>query len=136
MPRVADYFFKAAIFFLVLGIAMGLQMSISGQHNVVGAHAHTNLLGWVTMAIFGAYYALNPAKAETRLATIHFWAYLGSVIAMVPSLYLLYLGYMAFEMPLAVASITTFLSVIVFAVVVFSAAEETASLVGPSVAAE
>jgi hypothetical protein len=41
---------------------MGIAMSISGVHNVTGAHAHANLLGWVTMAIFGVYYALAPAK--------------------------------------------------------------------------
>ena len=120
MPRIADLFFKAAITFLLLGIVMGLQMSISGEHNVIGAHAHTNLLGWVTMALFGSYYALSPSKAETRLAAIHFWTYLVSVAVMVPSLYLLYTGYPAFEAPLAVASIVALASVAVFAVVVFS----------------
>jgi hypothetical protein len=119
MPRVAHYFFKAAVAFLIVGILMGLQMSISGVHNVTGAHAHTNLLGWVTMAIFGGYYALNPAKAETRLATIHFWSYVGAVAVMVPTLYLLYLGYPWAEPPLAIASIVAFLSVILFAAVVF-----------------
>ncbi|WP_209426712.1 hypothetical protein [Pararhodobacter sp. SW119] len=123
MPRIANHFFKAAAAFLLIGIMMGLQMSISGEHNVIGAHAHTNLLGWVTMAIFGGYYALNPAKAETRLAVIHFWSYFGAVVVMAPSLYLLYMGYLAFEVPLAIASIVAFLSVIVFTVVVFSNAE-------------
>jgi len=127
MPRIANYFFKAAAAFLIIGIMMGLQMSISGEHNVIGAHAHTNLLGWVTMAIFGGYYALNPAKAETRLAVIHFWSYFGAVVVMAPSLYLLYLGYLAFEVPLAISSIVAFLSVIAFAVVVFSNVELQAS---------
>ena len=68
MPNVAQLFFKAAVVFLIVGIGMGLQMSISGVHNVTGAHAHANLLGWVTSAIFGGYYALNPAKARTKLA--------------------------------------------------------------------
>jgi hypothetical protein len=36
---------ETADLFLVLGLMMGLQMSISGQHNVIGAHAHSNLLG-------------------------------------------------------------------------------------------
>lgn len=136
MPRVADLFFKAAIIFLIFGIVMGLQMSVSGEHNVIGAHAHTNLLGWVTMAIFGGFYALNPAKADTRLATIHFWSYLGSVAVMTPSLYLLYLGYLAFEVPLAIASIIAFLSAIVFAIVVFSAVEDAKGAATPSVPAE
>ena len=67
MPRISNLFFRTAILFLIVGIAIGLQMAISQNHNVIGAHAHINLLGWVTSAIFGVYYALNPAKAEGRL---------------------------------------------------------------------
>jgi hypothetical protein len=133
MPQVADYFFKSAVVFLIVGIMMGLQMSISGVHNVTGAHAHTNLLGWVTMAIFGGYYALSPAKAERRSARIHFWLYLVSVAVMTPSLYLMYLGYTAFEPLLAISSLTAFASVLVFAFVVFTRSEE-ATAPGPAIA--
>jgi hypothetical protein len=125
MPQVAENFFKFAVVFLILGILMGLQMSISGQHSVIGAHAHTNLLGWVTSAIFGAYYAFNPAKATGRAATAHFWVYCGSVAVMVPSLYLLYSGYPAVEPLLAVSSLTGFASVLIFAYVVFTPATAT-----------
>lgn len=135
MPLIAEHFFKAAICFLIAGIVMGLQMSISGEHNVIGAHAHTNLLGWVTMALFGGYYALNPAKARTRLARLHFWSYLGSVLVMAPSLYLLYLGYAAVEPALALSSIVAFASVVVFAVVVFSRADLVLGHEDPSVPA-
>lgn len=135
MPPIAEYFFKTAICFLIVGIAMGLQMSISGEHNVIGAHAHTNLLGWVTMALFGVYYALNPAKAQTRLAQVHFWSYFGAVLVMSPSLYLLYLDYASVEPLLALSSIVAFVSVIAFAVVVFSRKDVTVSQGGPSVAA-
>jgi hypothetical protein len=120
MPQIAENFFKLAILFLILGILMGLQMSISGNHNVIGAHAHTNLVGWVTMALFGGYYALNPAKAETRLAVFHFWSFSGSVIVLTPALYLFYLGYTAVEPLLGIASIAAFVSVLIFACVVFS----------------
>jgi drug/metabolite transporter (DMT)-like permease len=136
MPRIADNFFKIAIVFFIIGILMGLQMSISGEHNVIGAHAHTNLLGWVTMALFGGYYALNPRKAESRLATIHFWSFVPAVCVMVPSLYLLYLGYEAFEPPLAVASIVALASVAVFAVVVFTRPDAEVQATSPAAPAE
>ena len=119
MPAVAELFFKSAIVFLIVGIAMGLHMSMSANHDVIGAHAHTNLLGWVTSALFGGYYALNPAKAESRLAMIHFWVYTLGVAAMVPSLYLLLKGFAAMEPLVALTSLVTFVGVIVFAVVVF-----------------
>ena len=119
MPAVAELFFKTAVVFLMVGIAMGLHMSMSGSHDVIGAHAHTNLLGWVTSALFGGYYALNPAKADSRLAMIHYWIYTVGVAAMVPSLYMLLKGFAAMEPVVAVSSLVTFAGVIVFAVVVF-----------------
>lgn len=120
MPRISQLFFKLAVLFLIAGIVMGLQMSISGTHNVIGAHAHTNLVGWVTSALFALYYALNPVKAETRLAAVHFWTYAPAAVVMAPSLYLLYLGYGAVEPLLAVASLVAFGSVVLFAFIVFT----------------
>ena len=119
MPQIAQLFFKTAVVFLIVGIAMGLHMSMSANHDVIGAHAHTNLLGWVTSALFGGYYALNPGKAESRLAMFHFWVYTLGVAALVPSLYMLLKGYVAFEPLVALTSLVTFAGVIVFAVVVF-----------------
>ncbi len=119
MPQVAELFFKSAIVFLIVGIAMGLHMSMSANHDVIGAHAHTNLLGWVTSALFGGYYALNPAKAESRLAMVHFWVYTLGVAGMVPSLYLFLKGFAALEPLVALTSLVTFAGVIIFAMVVF-----------------
>ncbi|WEX07190.1 hypothetical protein [Chelativorans sp. AA-79] len=120
MPQLASLYFKAAIVFLLIGIAMGLQMAMSGNHNVIGPHAHSNLLGWVTMAIFGGYYALNPAKAQGRLATAQYWIYTVGVVVMVPSLYMLYLGYPAFELFTAVSSLVILLGVVLFAVIIYA----------------
>ena len=122
MPQIAQLFFKMAVVFLIIGIAMGLHMGISGNHDVIGAHAHTNLLGWVTSALFGGYYALNPDKAKSRLAVIHFWIYGVGVAGLVPSLYLFFRGYVALEPLVVVSSLVIFAGVVVFAVVVFRAA--------------
>lgn len=123
MPRVAELFFKTAVVFLIIGIGIGLQMAISGNHNVVGAHAHINLLGWVTSAIFGGYYALNPAKAEKRTAMVHYGIYTIGVVVMTASLYYAMLvGPNAFEMLIPVGALTTFAGVLVFAWVIFAPA--------------
>src|SRR5690606_32515143 len=53
MPNISNLYFRTAVLFLIAGIGLGLMMSISGNHNVIGAHAHINLLGWVTSALFG-----------------------------------------------------------------------------------
>lgn len=136
MPRVSDLFFKAAILFLIIGIGVGISMAMSGDHSVMGAHAHINLLGWVTSAIFGGYYALNPAKAEGRLPMIHFGIYLIGVVVMVGSLYMLLSGNPAMEPLVAAGSIITFVGVLIFAVVVFSPSRDRAGIGGFRVPAE
>jgi hypothetical protein len=120
MPRISSLYFKTAIIFMIIGIGMGLNMAISEDHSVIGAHAHCNLLGWVTMALFGGYHALNPRKAERRIAMIQYCVYTAGVTLMVPSLYLMLLGNMAMEPVVAVASIITLIGVLMFAFIIFS----------------
>ena len=50
------------------------------------AHAHLNLLGWVTLAIMGGFYALPGAKAAGRLAWANFVLSAGGVLVMIPML--------------------------------------------------
>lgn len=120
MPFLATLYFRTAILFLIIGIGIGLHMSISGNHGVMGAHAHLNLLGWVTSALFGAYYALNPAKAALRLAMIHYGVYTLGVIAMIVGLYFLLQGNTSFEPLVVVGSLVTFAGVLIFAYTVFA----------------
>lgn len=124
MPRVSELFFKTGVVFFLLGIAIGIKMGISGDHGAYPAHAHFNLLGWVTSAIFGGYYALNPAKAEKRLAMIHYGLYTLGLLVMLPPLYLKYAaGNDAVEPILGIGSLIVAAGVLVFAFVVFSPAQ-------------
>jgi peptidoglycan/LPS O-acetylase OafA/YrhL len=128
MPRVSELFFKTGVIFFLLGIAIGIKMGISGDHSAFPAHAHFNLLGWVTSAIFGGYYALNPAKAEKRLAMIHYGLYTLGLVVMLPPLYLKYAqGNDAMEPILGIGSLIVAAGVLVFTVVVFSPAQSTRS---------
>jgi len=120
MPRLSHYFFKTATIFLIVGIAVGLHMGISEDHSAMPAHAHIMLLGWVTSALFGGYYALQPAKAVRRLAFVHFGVYLLGMVIMLPALYLKYTGYPKFEPLLAGGAMIVFLGTLIFAYVLFS----------------
>jgi hypothetical protein len=126
MPRISHYFFKTATIFLIVGIAVGLHMGISENHSAMPAHAHIVLLGWVTSALFGGYYALQPAKADWRAAFLHFVVYLVGMIIMFPALYLKYTGYPQFEPLLAGGSMIVALGVLIFAYVLFSSDEQRA----------
>lgn len=120
MPRIAHLYFRTAIVFLIIGIGIGLKMAISGDHGVIGAHAHANLLGWVTMAIFGGYYALNPEKAERRIAILQYGVYTFGVALMVPALYMMLMGNAAMEPVVGIASMITFAGVLMFAFIIYS----------------
>lgn len=122
MPKVSEFFFKTAIMWLILGIGAGLQMAISGDHGAFPAHAHINLLGWVTSAIFGGYYALNPAKAARKIAMIHYGLYNVGLVVMLPALYLMLQGNTALEPIVAIGSLIVAAAVLMFAFVVFSSA--------------
>lgn len=72
MKAIPFYFIGVSTIFALLGMAFGIYMSAIENHMLAGAHAHNNLLGWVTMAIFGLYYA-RVSVAVTGLAVVHFW---------------------------------------------------------------
>lgn len=122
MPRISKMYFGTAICFLIAGILIGLHMSIAHDHAAAGAHAHINLLGWVTMAIFGGYHALNPSGAETRLAKVQYYVYAGGVLVMTPALYLLLTGTQSVEPVVAASSLVVFAGVLMFAVIIFRTA--------------
>lgn len=120
MPQVAQHYFKAAAIFLCVGIAIGLQMSISGEHKVAGAHAHLSLLGWVSCAVFGTYFALNREKASSWLAIVHFWITVVSCAIMSLALYLLLLGNEAMAPVVAISSLAYTAGALLFVWIVFS----------------
>ncbi len=120
MPQLSIWYFRTAILFLIAGICLGLYMSITHQFEATGAHAHINPLGWVTMAIFGIYYALNPLQAASRVAKVQYMLYTAGILVMGPSLFLMLSGNQALEPVVAVSSLVTFAGVLLFAVILFT----------------
>jgi cbb3-type cytochrome oxidase subunit 1 len=70
---VSTRFLRIAVVYFVVAIALGLYMGITESFTQVPVHAHLNLLGWVSMALFGLIYSAYPAAGQTKLATWHFW---------------------------------------------------------------
>jgi hypothetical protein len=86
MRDVGFVFFLAAVLCVLVGMVWGIQMAISQDHLLSGAHAHLNLVGWTTMALFGLYYHVTPQAAGTRLAKVHAWTAILGVLVMVPGI--------------------------------------------------
>ncbi|MFT6557066.1 MAG: cbb3-type cytochrome oxidase subunit 1 [Sneathiella sp.] len=66
----------------------GVQMSASADHALYPAHAHLNLLGWVSFALFGLYYHVQQKAAESVLSTVHFWMATAGLVLMIPGIVL------------------------------------------------
>lgn len=45
------------------GMGLGLYMGIAEDHALAPSHAHLNLLGWVTMMLYGLYHRGAPQSA-------------------------------------------------------------------------
>ncbi len=79
MKSLPFWFIAVGVVLALLGMAWGIQMAITQDHTLAPGHAHNNLVGYVTMVIYGVYYKLVPA-AVTRVALVHFWvALLGAL---------------------------------------------------------
>lgn len=86
MTSLPKWFFATGAVFALLGMAWGIQMSATQDHTLSPAHGHLNLVGFVAMSVFGAYYALTPAAARSGIARAHFGVSLLAVIVMVPGI--------------------------------------------------
>ena len=117
MPRVSAAFFAAASVCLLLGMSWGIQMGATENFAMMPAHAHLNLLGWVTMALYGTFYALTPNTLSPRLAWINFALSLLGVALMIPFL-ALFLGSRdtSYVGGMVAGEIATVLSLLVFGV--------------------
>jgi len=112
MRGISFWFFLTATLYVTVGMVWGIQMSASGDHSMMPAHAHLNLIGWVTMALFAIYYHLVPKAAEHVLAKAHFIIATAGLLIIVPGI-VMALNERS-EVLAKVGSILTLLSMLVF----------------------
>jgi hypothetical protein len=130
MRGVALWFFASAVVYVTCGMVFGIWMSASHDHQLSGAHAHLNLVGWVTMALFGVFYHLVPSAAAGRLATLHFALATIGVWLMVPGIVLAIRG--VTEIPVILGSFSTLASMLLFLYVVIRSSTAPAGAAMPA----
>jgi len=80
MPKVSAAFFLVGALLVLAGMALGEYMASHNDFTLMPVHAHANLLGWVTLALFGTFYALTKETYSPRLAWINFILSAGGVL--------------------------------------------------------
>jgi hypothetical protein len=92
MPRVSYAFFIVAFVCGLCGMVMGMAMGATENFTLMPVHAHLNLLGWVSLAIMGGFYALAGQRASNRLAWANLAVSTFGILVCIPSLALLVMG--------------------------------------------
>ena len=92
MPRVSLAFFTVGALCGLTGMLWGVHMATTQNFTLSPAHAHLNLLGWVTLAIMGGFYVLVGDRVSSKLAWLNFALSASGVVVMTPMLAQLLLG--------------------------------------------
>ncbi|MEC1523425.1 cbb3-type cytochrome c oxidase subunit I [Neobacillus niacini] len=112
-------YLKVASVYFTIGVLAGLIMGIIHDFRFTSVHAHVNLLGWVTMALFGIIYHFYPNAANSKLAKTQFWLHNIGVPVMLGGIALQILGVSAALLPTIIGSLAVVIGVILFMVNVF-----------------
>lgn len=108
-------YIRVSVIYFVIGVLLGMYMSMRHEHELESVHAHVNLLGWASFALAGLIYVLFPKAGESLLSKIQFWTYSLGLPIMMISLAFLELGSEQFEPLVAIGGILVVFSVVLFA---------------------
>ena len=106
--------FPAAVLMAIIGMGWGIAMAITHDHSTMPAHAHLNLLGWVSLFLIGVFYRMHPAVDRSRFAMAQVWVWICATAAMVVGIALIYSGSGLGEPIAAVSSLVLFADILLF----------------------
>ena len=115
--------FRIAVLFAVTGMVIGVGMAASHNHALGQAHAHINLIGWVSLFLIGLFYERRPQLDKSAGARWQVILYSIGAVVTNASLAALLLGNAGAEPGAAVGSFIVLGSMIWFAWLVFRNAD-------------
>lgn len=79
--KASSLSFPTAVLMVIAGMIWGIIMAVSRDHSAMPAHAHLNLLGWVSLFLFSLFYHLHPAidRSRTAVAQVVLWI-IGTIV--------------------------------------------------------
>jgi hypothetical protein len=119
MMRASALSFCTAVCLGIVGMTIGIIMAASGNHSVFPAHAHLNLLGWVSLFLIGIFYRFHPALDASRVALIHVAVWIVGTIILTCGVAAIYLGRPDLEIIAVVGSLIVLGAMLMFAYLVF-----------------
>ncbi len=92
MKGIGLLFFASGVVYVSIGMLWGIHMGSTQDFTLAPAHAHLNLVGFVTMSLMGIFYHLTPRAAASILSRVHFGLATLGVWTMVPGIALAVTG--------------------------------------------
>ena len=117
--KASSVSFPAAVLMVIAGMIWGLVMAISGDHSAMPAHAHLNLLGWVSLFLFGIYYRLRGSLERSKTALTQVWLWIAGTIVQAIGVGLVTTGHESGEPFAVVGSLAVLAGMLLFAWLVF-----------------
>jgi len=134
--KASSLSFQTAVLFVLAGMVWGLQMAISNDHSAFPAHAHLNLLGFVSLFLFGFDYRMHPSLDQSRVAIAQVWIWIVGTIIMAVGVAMVHTGHVGGDPIAAVGSIIVLGAMLIFGWLLFRSERRTQSLANSKVAAE
>lgn len=117
-------FIKISSIYFVIGVCMGMYMSMSLNFALKGVHVHLLLLGWGSMMVAGILYHIFQEAGHSKLGKIHFWLLnIGLPIMMIALALEIYGNHAAIPF-VAGGSILVVLAIIIFSINIFTHIKE------------
>jgi peptidoglycan/LPS O-acetylase OafA/YrhL len=117
--KASSLSFQAAVLFVLAGMIWGIVMAASGDHSTMPAHAHLNLLGWVSLFLFGVYYRLHPSLEHSRVAFVQIAVWCVGTIVLAVAVGMIHTGTPAAEPAAALSSILLVADMLLFGWLVY-----------------
>jgi cbb3-type cytochrome oxidase subunit 1 len=106
--------FPLAVLSGIAGMAWGIAMAMSQDHSTLPAHAHLNLLGWVSLFLMAIFYRVYPAIDRSRLAVAQVLVWFVTSALMALGIAFIYSGVPAGEPIAAITSLILLADMLLF----------------------
>lgn len=123
MTKLAALHLRLGAIYALFGMALGIHMAASTDFTLAPVHAHLNLLGWVSVMIYGLVYMVFKDRPVTKLMKLHAVLAHAGLWAITAGLFVFLLG-RGSDVLAIIGSLLTILSMVVFVVILFGLTRE------------
>lgn len=119
-------FLLTAFAYAILGLALGIYMAASKNHNQLVTHAHIMLVGFVVSFIYALCHKLWLDNTTSRLAVVQFYTHQAGALFLLTGLFLFYGNFINEKIMdpfLGVSSFIVFIGVVLMTILFIKPAE-------------